>query len=443
MWRDIMTCIMHQFWFGFLLYVLMHLEPVMVSTDSEDENSGRRYLKKLDNTLRTLAAKLEKNTCHPLPSTIRDCNTMDFNGSYIQENCQLEERDCYSWNIAFIAGGKRVMVFLGTTEADSLDTNRNFKISCIETDTLAYMRTNGTREKAKEQEPKTTESISEETNNLTTRRKKSQPTENPILETDNGNESATLSEISSDGQEIDANTDEMSEEGFVQCWKKLRRCRKRLSLNNNCAQNIYTSEDSPKFPGAGILLITHLLAAAIGSGILYLVLKKIGRLVSDKNKSERNKGFDNFCNSQQEKTTRITIPHITHDNDENPYHEVESETPTIQFDNRTKSNSFTGSTSSPGRKLSKLPDIPRAPEKVEYEYLIPHIRKDKDGLQTDKHVNYTELNLEDHEKVLLAGDNVDTNFEILANSPKALSATDDKTDDYFVLEKKVTDMDLK
>ncbi|XP_062573815.1 uncharacterized protein LOC134235678 isoform X2 [Saccostrea cucullata] len=308
------------------------------------------------------------------------------------------------------------MVFLGFN--DALDKKRDIKVTCIESGSL------------------------EGVYNPSTRRKQPPSTDNSIQETDDGKESASVLENTSD-EKMETDTNEIEDKGFLQCWKEytkkiLKRCRKRFNRNNNCAQNIYTSDDSPKYPGVGILVITHLLAAATGCGILYFVLKKIGRLRNAKNKSEGNKGYTNSSYSQQENTTRITIPHTIHDYNEGLYHEVESKMTAIQFDNQIKSNSFTKSIPSPGRKLSKLPDIPQEPDKDEYDYLIP--QTGKDGSQTDKHLKYTELNPEEREKELKTEDS--TNSEELDNSPKTSCLSEDKTDDYFVLEKS-TDMDLK
>ncbi|XP_061179455.1 uncharacterized protein LOC133188083 [Saccostrea echinata] len=376
----------YQLCLGFLLNVVIHLYLVMGITDTEEDYLSQKNLKKLEKTLGKLAIKIQNNSCHPLPSSIRDCNTIDQEGSYIRENCQHEDKSCYSWKIAFISGGKKFMVFLGTN--DSLNKKRDFKITCIETDSQD-----------------------------------------------------TAIENSSDQQELDAETDKT----FVQCWKTHRAkiiegCKKGLNFNPNCAQNIYISGNSPKFRGVGILVFTHLLVAAVGAGILYLVLKKLGRLMKTENKSEGNKGFYNASYSQQENTGRITIPRSSNDYDEELYHEVEGKTLTLPFENHTKSNSFTGIGLSQDRKLYKLPDIPREPEKDEYEYLISHIGKD--GLQIDSNVNYTGLNPEDHKKASSAGDQVDTNHDILDNSPKVTFAIEDKTDEYFVLEKD-NDMDLK
>ncbi|XP_062608909.1 uncharacterized protein LOC134270680 [Saccostrea cucullata] len=130
------------------------------------------------------------------------------------------------------------MVFIGYND----DKKRDIKVTCNESESIEKMRTNGTTEMDNEQEHMTTVSISEGVYNPSTRRKQPPPTDNSILETDDGKDSASVIENTSD-EEMETGGDKM-EEGFVQCWKEytrkiLKRCRKKLDRNDNCAQSIY------------------------------------------------------------------------------------------------------------------------------------------------------------------------------------------------------------
>ncbi|XP_062608905.1 uncharacterized protein LOC134270677 [Saccostrea cucullata] len=202
-----MKCFKHKFLFGLLLNVVIHLESVDVSLDAEDENLGQRFLRNLENTLGKLPTKIENTTCRPLPPTITDCKTLDLYGSNLQENCQKEDAPCYSWNIAFIAGGKKFMVFIGYND----DKKKDIKVTCNESESIEQMRTNGTTEMDNEQEHMTTVSISEGVYNPSTRRKQPPPTDNSILETDDGKDSASV---------IENTSDEEMETGVIK-WKKV------------------------------------------------------------------------------------------------------------------------------------------------------------------------------------------------------------------------------
>ncbi|XP_062573711.1 uncharacterized protein LOC134235581 [Saccostrea cucullata] len=116
----------------------------------------------------------------------------------------------------------------------------------------------------------------------------------------------------------------------------------------------------------GFLVLTHVLSAVIGSGILYcaLFMRKLKRTLNNKNKEERNRSNNYlFLNQKGDSTEKIS--RINH-HDEGVYCEVTEKPRSFPFHTDT----FIDHSALKGPKIARLPDIPQQ-LKDNDEYLTP------------------------------------------------------------------------
>ncbi|XP_062573846.1 uncharacterized protein LOC134235703 isoform X2 [Saccostrea cucullata] len=208
---------------------------------------------------------------------------------------------------------------------------------------------------------------------------------------------------------------------------------------DNEGRDVATAEEN-----YSILVLTHLIAVAIGAGLLYCVLfvKKVKRKLKNIGKIREERNRETNCayisHSLQKGSTGSTsspclIP------DEDVYCEVADKvqhdsSQFVNFSYSVADNSVLGD-----RKNTRLPDIPQQTMKDDNQYLtpisrsLPHEYLDSSGMaikEKDENETWSE-------------DGTIQESEVLSNIDSLNDSLDTETiDNYFVLEKS-TDMDLK
>ncbi|XP_062573831.1 uncharacterized protein LOC134235694 [Saccostrea cucullata] len=188
----------------------------------------------------------------------------------------------------------------------------------------------------------------------------------------------------------------------------------------------------------GVLVLTHLIAVAIGAGVLYCVLfmKKIKRTLKGRIKDERNKETNSVShNPQKGSMENLSTPCLKED--EGVYCEV-AEKP------QPKSSQFANFAYSvaedsvlEGRKNLRLPDIPQQAMKDDNQYLTPISRS-----LPNEYLDSSGKALKDENEIWSEDEKVQ-NSNVLNHDDRLNDAFDTETiDNYFVLENS-TDMDLK
>ncbi|XP_056001503.1 uncharacterized protein LOC125653954 isoform X2 [Ostrea edulis] len=353
------------------LYAGISIKPLLTSKIDGDYTVYDE-VKSFDSTLRILGEIREKQ-CLPCfiytknwredtflnPSSTSDdlqlCRQIKCS---FQGRCLRFKKDiCYSWTFTVISDKKEYVLFSRTNPSSDEKTNLN--ITCYGTGTAQISTT-------------VRKHFWSETSNPD----KKMPNQDVGVDDNNDN----------DGEDKEATKTENKKNPNPACQKKCKQCRK-CSGNktlNDCV-NAAKQKDCPGCSNLGILLITHVIAAGIGGGILYLIqfIKEFRRKRTDEAKPESNDEMINASYGHTRGTDILQMSNVSHQ-EEGIYSEVADKPDSLLNDN-TIPNCSTGSVLN-DRKHSTLPDIPHDSERDE-EYLLPQIPKSLSLPDTHVHLS--------------------------------------------------------